>query len=272
MPEKDNINRFQELIDQAAGIYDPVERSRKYKTIVGMFSQQAVRSNDFSYIVQAEKVASMVTDDPSKAYVDIIRAIAKLKKKDRDIFGEATRMAEKIDNNIDLSVALCEIVSAFGKPGDELIFSESINLINKIPLATYSSLAYRNLSKSFADNQSRSLEFLNNAIDLIGKGEGIEPLYLIPAFCDTAVELARLRDAKSPVFLNKAIELANNVQDDFEKSAVLLKITETCLELYRSLKDKELLNEALFLSKGITKEYYKTLAKDALNYFVGNKI
>lgn len=58
--------------------------------------------------------------------------------------------------------------------------------------------------------------------------------------------------------------MTDNIIDDFEKSAVLLKILETGIEIGTKFEDKKLLDDAAGISKGITREYYKTLAKNAL--------
>ncbi|NJD53671.1 MAG: hypothetical protein FIB07_12475 [Candidatus Methanoperedens sp.] len=265
----ENINKIKKIIGLAAGIPDPVERSRKYRTIVGILSQDAVRSNDPEYIEEAMKIAGMVSDDPSKAYVEIIRAISKMNRKDKKTFDDAVKITEKTDNDLDLSVGLSEIVSAFGKYGinkkDEMIYSGSLDLAKRIPMNTYRAMAYRNLSKVMADiDRLKSLELLDRSIGILEKSQGIKTIYQIPAYCDTSAILARLNDNRSYGFFRKAREMAENVTDDFEKSAVLLKILETGVEIGKKSGDKKLPDEAAEISKEITREYYKTLAKNAL--------
>lgn len=270
----DKRNKIKEMLDAAAGIPDGAERSRKYKSIVEILSQEAVRSNDFLHIDEALKIADLVTDDPSKAYLSIIRAITRLNRKDINSFDKAVKITEKIDNFLDLSVALHEIVVAFGKFGidkkDELIYSKSLDIIQKIPLDTFRSMACRNLSKSMAGtDQIKSLELVNKSIEILENSKGIEPLYLISAFCDTGAVLAGLNDTRSHIFFKKAIAMADYIKDDFEKSAVLLKIVETGIEMGTQLKDENLVNEASVISKGITREYYRTLASNTLKNLVG---
>ena len=267
----ENINKIKEIIGSAAGIPDPVERSRKYRTIVGILSQNAVRSNDPEYIEEAMKIAGMVTDDPSKAYVEIIRAISKMNRKDKKTFDETVKITEKTDNDLDLSVALSEIVFAFGKYGinkkDEMIYFASLDLVQKIPMNTYRAMAYRNLSKVMADiDQIKSVDLLDKSIEILEKseGEGIKTIYQILAYCDISAVLAKLNDNRSYGFFRKAGEMTDNIRDDFEKSAVLLKILETGIEIGTKFEDKKLLDDAARISKGITREYYKTLAKNAL--------
>ncbi len=259
--------RICNLVTSAAAISDPLERSRKYKNIVVIISQEASRSNDMQDIEEAKKIAGLVTDDPSKAYLEIVRAIAKMNRKDKDLFDEAVKIIGKIDNDIDLSVALSHIVTAFGKFGitkkDDLIFSDSFGLIEKIPLNTYRAMAYRNISQALAGiDQVRSLELLDRSIDIMGNSKGINPEYLVKAFCETGSILALLNDERSREFIKKAIEISGDIIDDFERSAVLLKIVETELEVGMKFNDQELIKEASVLSKGINKEYYKTLAKN----------
>jgi len=67
------------------------------------------------------------------------------------------------------------------------------------------------------------------------------------------------------VFLNKSISMAGNISDDFDKSAVLLKILDAETEIGNQFKDKKLLDERGIITKGITKEYYKTLASKESN-------
>ncbi len=268
----DNITRIKELIDAAAGIPDPVERSRKYKNIVGLLSQEAVRSNDQRHIEEALKIAGMVTDDPSKAYLEIIRAIARMKRKDKNRFDEAVKISQSIDNHLDLSVALHEIVIGFGRYGidnkDEIIYAGSLDLAKKIPLNSYRAMAYRNLSKVMASiDQKKSLELLDKSIEILENGAEIKTIYHILAFCDTSSVLARLKDNRSYGFLKKAIAMAHSIMDDLDKSAVSLKILETEIEMGIQFKDKLLLDEAALISKGIKKEYYKTLASNALKRY-----
>jgi len=261
--------RINKLVASAQAISDPLERSRKYKNIVAIISQETARSNDLQDIEYAKKIAYLVTDDPSKAYLEIISAIAKMNRKDKIIFDEAMKMTYKIDNDLDLSVALSLIVTAFGKYGitkkEDAIYSDSLDLIEKIPLNTYRAMAYRNISKEMAGiDPGRSLEFLDMSIDILENSKGIKTEYLVKAFCETGTILASLNDQRSRGFINKAIEISSDLDDDFDRSAVLLKIVETEREIGIKLNDQELIKEASVISKGITREYYNTLAKNSL--------
>jgi hypothetical protein len=261
--------RIGNLVTSAAAISDPLERSRKYKNIVVLISQEAARSNDMQDIEYAKKIAGLVTDDPSKAYLEIVRAIAKMNRKDKNLFDEAVKMTGKIDNDLDLSVALSLIITEFGKYGitkkDDAIYSDSFDLIEKIPLNTYRAMAYRNISKEMAGiDQGRSLELLERSIDILENSTGIKTEYLVKAFCETGSILALLNDERSRGFIKKAIEISSGSVDDFDRSAVLLKIVETEMEIGIKLNDQELIKEASVISKGITKEYYKTLAEYAM--------
>lgn len=264
-------NKLLSMITSAAEIGEPQERSRKYRNIVGILAQDALRTGEAWYLDEAIKTAGLVTDDPSKAYVDIVRAMAKIgiNRKDDKILRDALGIIEKIDNNLDLSVALHEIVVAFAKLGidkkDEKILSYSVGLTKKIPLDTYRSSALRNIAGLQAGaNPKRALELLESAIEIIQKSKGVEPIFLISAFCDTASLLARLNDKRSYGFIKQAIGLADDVEDDFGKSAVLLKIVETEIAVGARKHDEVLLKDAAVISEGITREYYKTLALDAI--------
>ncbi len=264
----ENKDRIKELLASAGEISDPAERSRKYKMIAGVLSREAVRSNDLNHIEEAVKIAGLVTDDASKAYVEIIRAITKLRVKDKSIFDEALRITEKIDNDLDISVALYEISTAFGIYGidkmDEALYSQCFALVSRIPLDTYRSMTLRNMSKRFATTDpDKALELLDASIEIIEKNKGINNIYLVPAFCETAVLLAMLNDKRSYGFLKKAMAKAEDIKDDFDISAVILKIMETEIQIAAMLKDEKLPDEARMISKGITKEYYKTLASNS---------
>ncbi len=261
--------KIDKLVASTATISDPLERSRKYKNIVVLISQEAARSNDFQDIEEAKKIAGLVTDDPSKGYLEIIRAIARMNRKDKSLFDEAIKITGKIDNDLDLSVALSHIVTEFGKYGiakkDDLIYSDSFGLIEKIPLNTYRAMAYRNISQALAGiDQGRSLELLDRSIDILENSKGIKTEYLVKAFCETGSILALLNDERSRGFIKKAIEISSELVDDFDRSAVLLKIVETEMEIGIKLNEQELIKEASVVSKGITKEYYKTLAKNSV--------
>lgn len=259
------------MLTQAAGVADLAERSRKYRNIVGILSMEAARSGDPWFLDEAVKTAGLVTDDPSKAYVDIIRAMAKIgvNNKDETTLNEAIGITERIDNDLDLSVALHELVAAFAKTGidkkDEKLFSYSLELAGKIPLGTYHSSAFRIIARLLAESApKKALELLEKAIELIQKSADTRPVYLVSAFCDIASLLSMLGDNRSFGFIRRAITLADGIVDDFENSAALLKIVETENAIGAQHKDGGLLKEAVALSNGITREYYKTLALDAV--------
>lgn len=263
-------NRFQEIFNSAAGISDPAEQSRIYKTVIMMLSVEAVRSNDRKYIDQAKKIAEMVTFEPSKAYLEINRAITKMKLKDRNTFDETLGITEKIDNDLDKAVALFEIVSAFGKYGiekkDVKTYSDSLELVQKIPRNSYRASAYRNLSNMLVDtDREKSRELIDKSIEILERSQEIEPIFMILAACETALVLSRLNDKRSRVFLGKAKGFADELADDFDRSAAFLKIMETDIEIGTRFKDQELLDDAGIIAKNITKEYYNTLATNALN-------
>ncbi|MGB8218146.1 MAG: hypothetical protein WCE94_12670 [Candidatus Methanoperedens sp.] len=264
-------NRILSMISSASQIQDSAEKSRKYRNIVGILSMEAVRSNDPWFLENAIKTAELVTDDPSKAYVDIIRAMAKIgmNRKDEEALKEGVRITGKIGNNLDLSVALHELAVAFAKIGtdrkDEKLLSYSLDLSEKIPLNTFHSSALRNVARFLIGaNPERALELLRSAIELIEKSKDVQPVYLASAFCDIASLLSLLNDTRSYGFIKRAITLADGIADEFEKSAVFLKIVETERAIGTKQKDEGLLKEAEMLSERITREYYRTLATDAV--------
>jgi hypothetical protein len=167
-------NRILSMISSASEIQDSAEKSRKYRNIVGILSMEAVRSNDSWFLEEAIKTAELVTDDPSKAYVDIIRAMAKIgmNRKDEETLKEGVKITGRIDNNLDLSVALHELVVAFAKIGidrnDEKLFSYSLDLSEKIPLNTFHSSALRNIARFLIGaNPKKALELLDTSIGFI---------------------------------------------------------------------------------------------------------
>jgi hypothetical protein len=127
-------------------------------------------------------------------------------------------------------------------------------------------MAYRNISQTLAGiDPGRSLELLDKSIDILEKSSGMKTEYLVRALCETGSILASLNDERSRGFIKKAIEISCDLVDDFDRSAVLLKIVETEMEIGIKLNDQELIKEASVISKGITKEYYKSLAKNSLS-------
>ncbi len=267
------------MISSASQIQDLVEKSRKYRNIVGILSMEAVRSNDPWYLEEAIKTAGLVTDDPSKAYVDIVRAMAKIgmNRKDEETLKEGVKITGRINNNLDLSVALHELVVAFAKIGidrkDEKLFSYSLDLSEKIPLNTYRSSALRNIARlQVGANPKRALELLGSAIELIEKSKDVEPVFLASAFCDIALLLSLLDDERSYGFIKRAITLADGIADEFEKSAVFLKIVEIERAIGTKRKNEGLLKEAVMLSERITREYYKTLAVEAVKNFTWSSL
>lgn len=266
----DRKNQINNMIISAASIQDEAERSRKYRTIVGILSAEAIRSNDNWFLEEAVKTAGLVTDDPSKAYVDVIRAMAKISsnKKDEPMLKNALTLAGRISNDVELSVALHEMILAYAKWGvgenDEHILLCALDLIKKLPLDTYRSLALRNISRLLVkSNPGKALEFLEESIEIIENKEN-EPVYLASAFCEIANLLVALKDRRSYGFIKRSIALADDIADDFEKSAVLLKIVETGIAAGTALNDDSLVREAAIISEGISREYYKTLALNAV--------
>lgn len=268
---EDKKKRMQQMIASASLIEDLSERSRKYRNIIGVLSYEATRSDDAWYLEEAIKTASLVTEDRSKAYVDIVRAMAKIgiNRKDEKMLARALKITESIDNNLDISVALHEIAVALAKLGmdkkDEGFISRSLELIQKIPMNTYVSSAYRNISRLIAGlDPERAKELLETAIEVIEKSKDVEPVYLASAYCDIASLLSKFNDGRSYGFIKKALELADGIEDDFEKSAVLLKIVETESIIGAEKNEDALLKEAAKISKGITREYYRSLAQEAI--------
>lgn len=268
--QDDMKNKIRDMITSVTGIVDLTERSRKYRNIVGILAQQAAQSADLWCLEEALKTAELVTEDASKAYVDIIRAMAKIgvNRKDEAMLRGAVKITGLVDNDLDLSVALHEIVLARAKLAidkkDEEMFSSSLELIKRIPLNTYRSSALRNISRLLAGTDpKKAMELLETSIELIEKNKDTKPVYLISAFCDIAALLSKLNDERSYGFLSRAITLADEIADDFEKSAALLKIVETGSVIGTERHDEGLLKEASMISEGITREYYKTLALKA---------
>jgi len=264
-------NRIREMIASASLIEDLSERSRKYRNIVGILSYEATRSDDAWYLEEALRTAGLVTEERSKACVDIVRAMAKIgiNRKDEEILRKALKITDRIDNDLDLSVALHEIIVAFAKLGtdkkDEGLISRSLEPIQKIPVNTYVSSAYRNISRLIAGSDTeRAKELLETAIEVIEKSKDVEPVYLASAYCDIASLLSKFNDERSYGFIEKAIALADGIEDDFEKSAVLLKIVETESVIGTEKNQEALLKEAAKISEGITREYYRSLAQEAI--------
>ncbi len=260
-----------DMIASASPIEDISERSRKYRNIIGILSYEATRSDDEWYLEEAIKTASLVTEEQSKACVDIVRAMVKigLNRKDEKMLARALEITESIDNSLDLSVALHEIAVAPAKLGmdkkDEGFISRSLELIQKIPMDTYVSSAYRNISRSIAGSEpERAKELLGTAIEVIEKSKDVEPVYLASAYCDIASLLVKFNDERSYGFIKKAIALAAGIEDDFGKSAVLLKIVETEIAVGTEKNEEALLREAAKISEGITREYYRSLAQEAI--------
>jgi len=263
---------IRDMLDRTASIADPGERSRKYRNVVATLSFDAVRSNDMWYIEEALKTARLVTDDTSMAYVDVIRAMAKMgtNNKDEKKLYEALEITGLIDNPLSKSVSLHAIVTALGKvaieKNDEKLLEAALYQSTRIPLITYRSSALRNISRHLsATNPGKAQELLDAAIELIEENKDIQPIFRVFAYCDIASLLAIFNDSRSSEFIKRSIAIADNIADDFERSAILLKIVEVEIAIGNKKNDKIMLNDALAISKIITKEYYKTLAHHAIH-------
>jgi hypothetical protein len=250
----------------AAQVQDSSERGRKYRNIVGVLCLEFVRLNDRWFLDEAKKTAGLVTDDPSKAYLEITKTMAKvsINKNDDFLLNEALKITEKIANEIELSVALHDVVQAYAligiKQNNETLFSRSLDLIKSIPRDSYRSSAYRNIARAIMkSNPGKARQFLENSIEII-EGKKIDPLFLASAFLDISHLLATLNDPRSRDFLRRAIELVDKIEDESDRSAILLKTTETEVALAKLLNDDTLRTEAARLSERISREYYKTLS------------
>ncbi len=192
--------QIMEQISSASQIEDDAERGRKFRNIVSALCLEFGRTGDRWFLDEAKKTAGLVTDDPSKAYLEITKTMAKvsINKNDDMMLDEALKITEKITDEIELSVALHEVVQAHAVIGinrkDEVLFSRSLDLINRIPRDTYRSSAYRNISRGLIkSNPEKSKQLLETSIEII-EGKKIEPLFLASAFLDISHLLATLND------------------------------------------------------------------------------
>ena len=263
---EDRKKQIIEQISSAAKIDEGAERGRKFRNIVGALCLEFVRTGDRWFLDEAIKTAGLVTDDPSKAYLEIAKTMAKvsINKNDAGMLDEALKITEKITDEIELSVALHDVVQAQAvigiKQNNETLFSRSIDLINRIPRDTYRSSTYRNIARMIMkSNPGKARRFLDKSIEII-EGKKIEPLFLASAFLDISHLLATLNDMRYGDFLRKAIELVDKMEDESDISAILLKTIETEIALAKLLKDDILRQEASGHSERISREYYKTLS------------
>jgi len=263
---EDRKKQILERISFTSQIEDGAERGRKFRNIVGALCLDFVRTGDRWFLDEAQKTAGLVTDDPSKAYLEIAKTMAKvsISKNDDALLEEALKITEKITDEIELSVALHDVVQAHAvigiKQDNETLFSRSLDLIKSIPRGTYRSIAYRNISRALLkSNPEKAKQLLETSIEII-EGKKIEPLFLASAFLDISHILATLNDPRSRDFLGRAIELVDKIEDESDRSAILLKTVETEIALAKLLNDDRLRKEAAKLSERISREYYKTLS------------
>jgi tetratricopeptide (TPR) repeat protein len=263
---EDMKQQILERISSVSQILDGAESGRKYRNIVGALCLELVRSGDRWFLDESIKIARLVTDDPSKAYLEIAKTMAKvsINKNDFRMLDEALQITEKITDEIELSVALHDIVQAHAvigiKQNNETFFSRSLDLINKIPRVTYRSSAYRNIARVLLKtNPEKAKQLIETSIEII-EGKKIEPIFLASAFLEISHLTATLNDPRSRDFLRRAIELVEKIDYEPDVSAILLKTIETEVALAKLLNDNTMIKEAARLSERISREYYKTLA------------
>lgn len=260
-----------EQLSSAALIQDSAERGRKHRNIVSALCLEFVRTGDRWFLDESIKTAGLVTDDPSKAFLEITKTMAKvsINKNDFGMLDEALQITEKITDEIELSVALHDVVQAHAvlgiKQNNETLFSRSLDLINRIPRDTYRSSAYRNISRALLKtNPEKAKQLLETSIEII-EGKKIEPLFLASAFLDISHLLATLTDTRSRDFFIMAIELIDKIENEYDISAILLKTIETEVAIAKLVNDDTMIKEAARLSERISREYYKTLSINCIS-------
>ena len=271
-----------EFEKKAQNIKNEIDRSKKYRAGVVALAQKAVTSNDISYLKEAIRFTDHIIDvnNRSRAFVDIIKAIAKIAQETVNI--ELVKWSLELSDNtlkgLDRSHALEITSSAFINVGmlmdDPAIIEDSKKLADTIEYNTYRSMAWRDIARTLhsMDETSGSLTAANKALDIIDSSNGIRHIiYNASAYVDLSklfIELGHVDTAKE--CLIKALECAQNLEDEFELSSIYQSIAEVQARIGIRTKDRILFKAAVDSFNKVTQEFYRSSTRQTLiNIFIG---
>ena len=270
------------LEDTADAIKNDTDRSKKYRAGIATLAQKAVGTNNTVYLDAAEQFTRHIIDahDRSKAFVDIIRAAARISsnKASVDLLNRALALSAKTDTGHDRSHCLQGVAVAMAEVGvtnsDAKTVEASKQLADTIEYDTYRSSALRGISRALNNSDDAAavagvgaaLEMAEMALDVIDKSRRIkQDIYRVSAYVDQTalfLEIGEMDRARQCIV--KAQSAAENLTDEFERSSMFQAIAETLVRMGARTKDRELLEGAVQSYENVTREYYRTSTRRTL--------
>ncbi len=273
------------LEDTAEAIKNDILRSKKYRAGIATLAQKAVETNNTIYLDAAELFTQQIIDthDRSKAFVDIIRATARIagNTSSADLLNRALALSTKTDTGHDRSHCLQGVAVAMGKVGvtnsDEETVEASKQLAGTIEYDTYRSSALRGISRALYDSDDAAAvgaaqEMAEMALDVIDKSRRIkQDIYRVSAYVDLTalfLEIGEMDKARQCIVM--AQSTADNLTDEFERSSMFQAIAEILIRMGTRIKDRGLLEGAVQSYAKVTREYYRTSTRRTLTNVLRN--
>lgn len=276
------------LEDTAKAIKNDTDRSKKYRAGIATLAQKAVEANNTVFLDAAEQFTQQIIDphDRSKAFVDIVRATARIAghTSSADLLGRALGLSIKTDTGHDRSHCLQGVAISMGQIGvtnnDVKTIEASKQLALTIEYDTYRSSALRGISRALYDiddtaavgGTEAALEMAEMALDVIDKAGNIEQdIFRVSAYADMAALFLEIGEMNRAVqCIVKAQSAADNLTDEFERSSMFQAIAETLVRMGVRTKERKLLEDAVRSYGKVTREYYRTSTRRTLTSVLSN--
>ncbi len=273
------------LEDTAEAIKNDTLCSKKYRAGIATLAQKAVDTNNTVYLDAAEGFTQQIIDthDRSKAFVDIIRATARIagNTSSADLLNRALALSAKTETGHDRSHCLQGVAVAMGKVGvtnnDAQTVEASKQLAVTIEYDTYRSSALRGISRTLFDSDDAAAvgaaqEMAEMAMDVIEKSRRIKhDIYRVSAYVDLTalfLEIGEMDKARQCIVM--AQSTAGNLTDEFECSSMFQAIAEILVRMGARTKDRGLLEGAVQSYVKVTREYYRTSTRRTLTNVLRN--
>jgi len=273
------------LENTAEAIKNDTLRSKKYRAGIATLAQRGVDTNNTVYLDAAEGFTQHIIDthDRSKAFVDIIRATARIagNTSSADLLNRALALSAKTETGHDRSHCLQGVSVAMGKVGitnsDDKTVETSKQLAGTIEYDTYRSSALRGISRTLYDSDDAAAagaaqEMAEMALDVIDKSRRIkQDIYRVSAYVDLTalfLEIGQMDKARQCIIM--AQSTAGNLTDEFERSSMFQAIAEILVRMGARTKDRGLLEGAVQSYANVTREYYRTSTWRMLNNVLRN--
>ncbi|MCK4937252.1 MAG: hypothetical protein KAR85_01450 [Methanosarcinales archaeon] len=272
------------LEDTAEAIKNDTLRSKKYRAGIATLAQRGVETNNTVYLDAAEQFTRHIIDtqDQSKAFVDIVRATARIagNTSSADLVNRALALSAKTDTGQDRSHCLQGVAVAMGKVGvtnsDVKTVETSKQLAGTIEYDTYRSSALRGISRTLYDSDDawagEALDLAEMALDVIDKSLRVkQDIYRVSAYVDLTalfLEIGQIDKARQCIVI--AQSTADNLTNEFERSSIFQAIAEILVRMGARTKDREMLEMAVQSYEKVTKEYYRTSTRRTLTNLLKN--